>query len=140
MDIKEPKDRSYNMSQIRSKNTKPEEIVCKWLFSKGFRYRKNVKTLPGCPDIVLSKYRTVIFVNGCFWHLHNNCSKASMPQTNIVFWTKKLHCNQQRDKENQLQLKELGWKTLCVWECELNKKIREETLQILEKNIRETKN
>jgi len=137
MDVKEPKDRSYNMSQIRSKNTKPEEIVRKWLFSKGFRYRKNVKELPGCPDIVLPKYKTVVFVNGCFWHLHSNCSKVIVPQTNQEFWSKKLLRNQQRDNENQRQLEKLGWKVLIVWECELNRKIREETFQTLEKNIRD---
>lgn len=127
--------RSYNMSQIRSKNTKPEEIVRKWLFSKGFRYRKNDKRLPGCPDIVLPKYKTVVFVNGCFWHMHVNCSKAVMPKTNQEFWSKKLLRNQQRDLENKFKLENLGWNVLVVWECELIKKMRDKRLRTLAKEI-----
>ena len=112
--------RSYNMSRIRSKNTKPEEKVRKYLFSQGFRYRKNVKSLPGCPDIVLPKYRTIIFVNGCFWHKHEGCSKFVWPKTNTDYWYKKINRNVERDAENYNNLEELGWNVFVVWECEIN--------------------
>jgi len=128
-------DRSYIMSLIRSKNTKPEELVRKWLFSKGFRYRKNVKKLPGCPDIVLPKYRTVIFINGCFWHMHINCPSNHIPKTNREFWEKKLSRNQLRDSENLFELEKLGWNVIVVWECGLTKKRKDGTLEALEKDI-----
>ncbi len=123
--------RSYNMSRIRSKNTKPEEIVRKYLFSKGFRYRKNVKKLPGSPDIVLPKYKTVIFVNGCFWHMHDNCIKFHWPKSNEDYWRPKLLGNKERDKNNYKLLADNGWNVIIVWECELNKKFREERLNKL---------
>lgn len=123
--------RSYNMSRIRSKNTKPEEIVRKHLFSKGFRYRKNVKKLPGSPDIVLPKYKTVIFVNGCFWHMHDNCTKFHWPKTNEDYWRPKLLGNKERDKDNYKLLAENGWNVIVVWECELNNKFQEERLNKL---------
>ncbi len=123
--------RSYNMSRIRSTNTKPEEIVRKYLFSKGFRYRKNVKKLPGCPDIVLSKYRTVIFVNGCFWHMHEGCSKFVLPQTNAAYWHDKLLKNRVRDIENKNKLETAGWNVITIWECELKKEKVSETLNTL---------
>ena len=110
--------RSYNMSRIRSKNTKPEELVRKYLFSKGFRYRKNVRTLPGCPDIVLPKYKTVIYVNGCFWHKHN-CPRFVWPSTNREYWEPKILRNVERDNENCALLKSQGWNVIIVWECEL---------------------
>ena len=110
--------RSYNMSRIRSKNTKPEELVRKYLFSKGFRYRKNVRTLPGCPDIVLPKYKTVIYVNGCFWHKHN-CPRFVWPATNREYWEPKILRNVERDNENCALLKSQGWNVIIVWECEL---------------------
>ncbi len=110
--------RSYNMSRIRSKNTKPEELVRKYLFSKGFRYRKNVRTLPGCPDIVLPKYKTVIFVNGCFWHKHD-CPRFVWPSTNREYWEPKILRNVERDKENCALLQSQGWNVIVVWECEL---------------------
>ena len=138
MDNHSESSRSYNMSQIRSKGTKPEEIVCKWLFARGFRYRKNVKNLPGCPDIVLFKYKTVVFVNGCFWHMHPSCSRAVMPLSNKEYWSKKLIRNQERDRECQRDLRELGWKVIIIWECELKKKKRETTLANLEQNIRKS--
>lgn len=135
MDQISKEQRSYNMSRIRSENTKPEETVRKWLFSKGFRYRKNDRRLPGCPDVVLPKYRTVVFVNGCFWHMHENCSKAVMPKSNREFWENKLTHNHQRDQENMKALKILGWNVLIIWECELNKITLEATLNSLEKKI-----
>ena len=120
--------RSMNMSHIRSKNSKPEEIVRKFLFANGFRYRKNVKSLPGCSDIVLPKYHTVIFVNGCFWHKHN-CSRFVWPTSNQEYWRQKILHNVERDKRNTDLLQQTGWKVLVVWECELKTKNRSETLQ-----------
>ena len=126
--------RSMNMSHIRSKNSKPEELVRKYLFSKGFRYRKNVKTLPGCPDIVLPKYKTVIFVNGCFWHKHD-CPRFVWPSTNEEYWRPKIMGNVERDKRNLAELQQLGWAVLTVWECELKKKVIDATLDQLEKRL-----
>ena len=113
-----PEQRSYNMSRIRSKGTKPEETLRKALFSKGYRYRKNDRKLPGCPDIVLPKYKTVIFVHGCFWHMHD-CNRFRWPATNKEYWIPKLTSNAERDKCNQEALEALGWQVLTVWECEL---------------------
>ena len=127
--------RSMNMSHIRSTNSKPEETVRKYLFSKGFRYRKNVRALPGCPDIVLPKYRTVIFVNGCFWHKHD-CPRFVWPSTNPEYWTPKIMRNVERDKMNYQMLQDQGWKVLIIWECELKKKTREECLNALVEKIR----
>ena len=121
--------RSRNMSHIRSKNTKPEEKVRKYLFSKGFRYRKNVRTLPGCPDIVLPKYKTVIFVNGCFWHGHDNCSIYRAPKTNSEWWKNKIGRNIKRDKEKRIQLRNMGWHVITVWECQLKPAYRQQTLE-----------
>lgn len=126
--------RNKNMSHIRSTNSKPEEIVRKYLFSKGFRYRKNDKSLPGCPDIVLPKYHTLIFVNGCFWHKHN-CGRFVWPASNTEYWTQKINRNLERDKENYKKLTEAGWKVLVVWECELKKDVREARLMRLIKEI-----
>ena len=126
--------RSMNMSHIRSKNSKPEELVRKYLFSKGFRYRKNVKTLPGCPDIVLPRYKTVIFVNGCFWHKHD-CPRFIWPSTNEEYWRPKIMGNVERDKRNLAELQQLGWTVLTVWECELKKKVIDATLDQLEKRL-----
>lgn len=127
--------RSMNMSHIRSTNSKPEEIVCKYLFSKGFRYRKNVKKLPGCPDIVLTKYRIVIFVNGCFWHKHD-CPRFVWPSSNQEYWRPKILRNVERDHRNVQELNELGWKVLTIWECELKKKVRNDRLLALEEEIK----
>lgn len=123
------------MQQIKSKNTKPEEIVRKYLFSKGFRYRKNVTTLPGKPDIVLPKYRTVVFVNGCFWH-HHDCPRFHWPTSNTDYWIPKIKRNEERDVENRKKLEEAGWKVLTVWECELKKAVREQTLEQLADQIK----
>ena len=113
--------RSRNMSAIKSKNTKPEIAVRKLLHSMGFRFRLHKKDLPGSPDIVLPKYKTVIFVHGCFWHRHENCKYASTPKTRSEFWESKFEGNIKRDKINQTNLIKLGWKIIIVWECELKK-------------------
>lgn len=119
--------RSINMSHIRSTNSKPEEIVRKYLFAEGFRYRKNVKKLPGCPDIVLPKYKTVIFVNGCFWHKHD-CPRFVWPSSNQDYWRPKILRNIERDNQSRKELETLGWKVITVWECELKKTVLNETL------------
>lgn len=126
--------RSMNMSHIRSTNSKPEEIVRKYLFSKGLRYRKNVRALPGKPDIVLRKYKTIIFVNGCFWHKHD-CGRFVMPSSNNEYWSKKINGNVERDKTNTAQLEAQGWRVLFIWECQLKKKVREDNLLKLYQNI-----
>lgn len=127
--------RSMNMSHIRSTNSKPEEIVRKYLFSKGFRYRKNVKKLPGCPDIVLTKYQTVIFVNGCFWHKHD-CPRFVWPSSNQAYWRPKILRNVERDQLSRQELEALGCKVIAVWECELKKKVRDTRLAELEAEIK----
>ncbi len=131
MDVHDKETRSYNMSRIRSTNTKPEELVRTYLFSKGFRYRKNVSSLPGKPDIVLSKYKTCIFINGCFWHKHEGCKYFRWPKNNSEFWKEKLTRNAERDEKTYEELKHLGWNVLVVWECELRKGYRQETLDNL---------
>lgn len=131
MDVHTKETRSYNMSQIKNKNTKPEELVRKDLFRRGLRYRKNVKKLPGCPDIVLTRYRTVVFVNGCFWHVHEGCKYFKWPQNNKEFWETKLSGNKKRDIDNICELERLGWKVIVVWECELKKQFKAERLDKL---------
>lgn len=123
-----------NMSHIRSTNSKPEEIVRKYLFSKGLRYRKNVRTLPGKPDIVLRKYNTVVFVNGCFWHKHD-CGRFVMPSSNAEYWSAKIEGNVERDKANKLQLEALGWRVLVIWECQLKKRTAGRNLEDLYESI-----
>lgn len=126
--------RSKNMSHIRSTNSKPEEKVRKALFAQGFRYKKNVKDLPGKPDIVLPKYHTVIFVNGCFWHKHN-CPRFVWPSSNTDYWIPKIKRNVQRDIETQSKLSAMGWKVIVVWECELKNGIIDETIHRLVTDI-----
>lgn len=109
------------MSQIKGKDTKPEEQVRKYLFSQGYRYRKNVSELPGKPDIVLPKYKTCIFINGCFWHKHEGCKYFAWPKNNAEFWKKKITGNVERDLRQQKELRSLGWKVIVIWECELKK-------------------
>lgn len=135
MDNHDKKSRSYNMSMIKSKNTKPEEQVRKYLFSQGFRYRKNVRSLPGSPDIVLPKYKTVVFVNGCFWHGHDGCRYFVWPENNADFWREKISSNIERDVRNTALLEQAGWKVIVVWECELKKAKVEETLAMLKEKI-----
>ena len=127
--------RSYNMSQIRSTNNKPEETVRKYLFSQGFRYSKNDKRFPGKPDIVLPKYKTAIFVNGCFWHMHD-CGRFEWPSSNQDCWQTKILRNVERDKSNIALLKDMGWKVIVVWECELKKSNLDARLDMHEKEIR----
>ena len=127
--------RSYNMSRIRSKDTKPEILVRSYLFSRGLRFRKNDKRYPGSPDIVLPKYKTMVFVHGCFWHLHEVCKYARIPKSNVQYWEKKLYRNRERDEHNQKELEEMGWTVIIVWECELKKDKREQTLDNLYSQI-----
>ncbi|MBQ8171047.1 MAG: DNA mismatch endonuclease Vsr [Oscillospiraceae bacterium] len=115
--------RSYNMSRIKSKDTKPEELVRKYLFAQGLRYRKNDKRYPGHPDIVIPKYKAVVFVNGCFWHMHDGCSKFVMPKSRPEYWIPKLTRNKQRDEENFKKLTEMGWRVFVIWECEISQTV-----------------
>lgn len=131
-----PKQRSYNMSQIKSKNTKPEIKLRKALFAAGFRYSLNSKKLPGKPDIVMKKYKTVIFVNGCFWHGHENCRYFVMPKTRTEFWEGKINGNRERDQRNIVLLQEAGWNVITVWECKLKKNNFGETVRLLMEEIR----
>ena len=135
MDVHSKEVRSYNMSCIKGKNTKPEKIVRKYLFSKGFRYRKNDKRYPGTPDIVLPKYKTVIFVNGCFWHGHQGCRYFVVPKSNTEFWVNKIEKNKQRDNKKIEELRSLGWKVIVIWECQLKKDVINETMADLVKEI-----
>ena len=123
--------RHANMSAIHGKDTKPEIIVRKWLWRHGFRYRLNHPRLPGHPDIVMRKYRTCIFVNGCFWHGHEGCKYYTVPKTNTEFWVNKVKCNQERDHRVYMELAKMGWHYITIWECELKPQKRESTLQSL---------
>ena len=125
------------MSRIKGKDTKPEETVRKYLFSQGFRYRKNDKRLPGSPDIVLPKYKTAIFVNGCFWHGHAGCKYFVWPQNNAEFWRKKIDGNVLRDQKKEEQLRRNGWHVIVIWECQLKTATRQETLEKLVMEIKE---
>jgi DNA mismatch endonuclease (patch repair protein) len=119
MDVHEPEVRSYNMSQIKGKNTRPEMLVRRFLFSKGFRYRLHVKNLPGKPDIVLAKYKTVIFVHGCFWHGHEGCKYFVIPKTRTEWWLNKINTNKANDQKAIALLIKANWKIIILWECEL---------------------
>ena len=130
-DVHSKETRSYNMSRIKGKDTKPEVLVRKYLFSKGLRFRKNDKRYPGHPYIVLPKYKTIIFVHGCFWHFHENCRYAVMPSSNVDFWKKKLNGNRLRDERNKKALTEMGWNVIVIWECQLKKCKRDQTLEDL---------
>ena len=121
MDGLSPERRSWNMSRIRSKDTKIEVKVRQYLFAKGFRFRKNDKRYPGKPDVVLPKYKTVIFVNGCFWHMHEGCKQARLPKTNVEFWKEKMERNAANDKLHQEQLCSMGWHVIVLRECELKR-------------------
>lgn len=131
MDVHDKETRSYNMSRIKGKDTKPEEIVRKYLFSQGFRYRKNDKRLPGKPDIVLPKYKTVIFINGCFWHKHEGCRYFVWPKSNTEFWREKIEATVERDKKKTAELVAAGWRVLIIWECELKPAVKDDTLKHL---------
>ncbi len=134
-DVHSKKVRSYNMSRVKSKNTTPELLVRKFLFTNGLRYRLHDKKLSGKPDIVLPKYKTVVFVSGCFWHGHENCKYAVIPKTRIEFWKNKIERNIKRDKENIKNLKSKGWNIIIVYTCELKKEIKDQTLLEILNNI-----
>jgi len=123
VDIWSKQKRSNVMSKIRSKDTKPEKILRSSLFKEGFGFRIHRKDLPGKPDIVLSKYNTIIFVHGCFWHYHKDCKEGRIPDTNSKFWKEKLYKNIERDKKHQEACEKLGWKVLVIWECEIEKEL-----------------
>lgn len=128
MDVHNIATRSFNMSRIKGKNTKPEMLVRKFLFANGFRYRLNVKSLPGKPDIVLPKYETVIFINGCFWHGHEGCRYFVVPKTRTEWWLDKIKGTQKRDREKEIELNVLGWKVITIWECQLKPANKDNTL------------
>lgn len=130
-DVHEPAIRSYNMSRIKCKDTKPELLVRKYLFSNGFRYRLHVKNLPGKPDIFLPKHKTAIFIHGCFWHGHKGCNYYKMPKTNSDFWKSKIYANIMRDKNVMQDLASMDIKTIIIWECMLNPIRKKETLESL---------
>ena len=130
-----PEQRSRCMSKIHSASTKPEIKVRKALFGKGYRFRVNVKTLPGTPDIVLPKYRTVIFVNGCFWHGHDGCKHYTVPETNVEFWVEKVRKNKERDAVNVQRLESLSWSVVTIWECELKSKVFQDTIARVEAEL-----
>ena len=131
MDYLTTEQRHKNMAAIHSKDTKPEMIVRKGLWSRGFRYRLNSPRLPGHPDLVLKKYRTCIFVNGCFWHGHEGCRYYTIPKTNTEFWVNKVKRNKERDSKVQHELAAMGWYSITIWECELKPVKREDTLKSL---------
>lgn len=135
-DVLNKEQRKRCMSHVRSKDTKPEVIVRKFLFANGFRYRLYKKDLPGRPDIVLPKYKTVIFINGCFWHGHLGCKYATIPKTNQEFWLAKIIGNIERDKLNYNKLHSLGWKVVEIWQCELKTEFRERTFNNLLAELR----
>jgi DNA mismatch endonuclease (patch repair protein) len=135
-DIHSPEVRSYNMSMIKGKNTKPEMLVRKYLFSQGFRYRLHEKKLPGKPDLVLPKYKTVVFIHGCFWHGHDNCRYFVVPKTRTEWWLNKINTNKSNDLKAVKILKKLGWKIISVWECELKKGKIDKTLERIAERIK----
>ena len=123
------------MSRIKSKETTIEVLVRGFLFHRGFRYRKNVKGLPGTPDIVLRKYKTVIFINGCFWHMHKNCKESVIPKTRTEFWLTKLTKNVKNDEKHYRELRQQGWKVIVIWECQLSRAKYEQTMEKLVNKI-----
>jgi DNA mismatch endonuclease (patch repair protein) len=130
-DVLSKEQRKHCMSKIKSKDTKPEMLVRRFLFSHGFRFRLHRKDLPGNPDIVLPKFKTVIFINGCFWHGHRNCKFATIPETNRDFWLTKISGNIIRDNESVERLKQSGWRVIVIWQCELKSKVKDQTLEQL---------
>jgi DNA mismatch endonuclease (patch repair protein) len=140
-DVHEPQVRSYNMSRIKGKNTKPEMVVRKYLHSQGYRYnlhgKYKGKTLPGKPDLVLPKYNTVIFVHGCFWHAHEGCKYFKIPETNREWWEKKLLGNRERDRKNVELLRANSWQVLIIFECEVKFRTLDGIFMILEQNLKD---
>jgi DNA mismatch endonuclease (patch repair protein) len=135
-DVHDKATRSYNMSRIKNKNTKPEILVRKFLFANGFRYRINDKRLPGKPDIVLPKYKTVIFVNGCFWHGHENCKYFKLPETRTEWWKEKIEKNIDNDLKKHYLLVNFGYSVIIIWECEIKSTFRNKTLSQLVEKLR----
>jgi len=127
-DVHDTATRSYNMSRIRGKDTKPELLVRKFLHAQGYRYRLHVKDLPGKPDIVLPKYKTVIFIHGCFWHGHTNCNYFKTPQTRTEWWLNKINNNKANDEKAVKRLRKEGWKTIVIWECQLKPDLLKKTV------------
>ncbi len=134
-DVLTPQQRHYCMSRIRGKATKPELLVRHWLWSHGYRYRLNVKSVPGKPDIVLRKYRTAIFVNGCFWHGHECCSLYSVPKSNTDFWMAKVKRNRERDQQEYKALHDAGWQVVVIWECQLKKTVLDNSMRQVEHSL-----
>ena len=132
MDNLTTKQRHNNMASIRLKDTRPELLVRKWLWSHNYRYRLNVKSVPGKPDIVLRRYRTAIFVNGCFWHGHEDCGNYKIPKSNTDFWVNKITKNKERDQRNYSDLSNAGWSVIVIWECQLRNNCIEETMRNVE--------
>jgi DNA mismatch endonuclease Vsr len=130
-----PQQRHNCMSHIRGKATKPELLVRSWLWRHGYRYRLNVESVPGKPDIVLRQYQTAIFVNGCFWHGHENCNKYTIPKSNTDFWINKIQKNKERDKHNYEELCNAGWQVIVIWECQLKKTTIEKTMQFVDQSL-----
>lgn len=134
-DVHSKEVRSYNMSKIKGKDTKIEILVRKFLFANGLRYRLHDKKLPGKPDIILSKYKTLVFINGCFWHGHENCKYFILPKTKTEWWRNKIETNIHRDHKVRLALQQMGWNVITIWECELKAKNKEENLSTLLERI-----
>ena len=132
-----PEQRHLCMSHNKSRDTKPELLVRKWLWRNGYRYRLNVNGVPGKPDIVMRRYRTAIFVNGCFWHGHEGCKYFVWPKSNAEFWRQKIETNISRDQRKEAQLRDMGWNVMIVWECELRPPKRQATLEWLESQLRQ---
>jgi DNA mismatch endonuclease (patch repair protein) len=136
-DVHSKQVRSYNMSRIKGKDTKPEILVRRFLFSNGFRYRLHDKRLPGKPDLVLPKYKVVVFIHGCYWHGHNGCKYFVVPKTRTQWWLDKITGNQSRDSVHTAALRELGWRVIIVWECELKKDTKDQTFDKLIRDIQQ---
>jgi DNA mismatch endonuclease, patch repair protein len=138
-DVHSKEVRSYNMSRIKGKNTKPEMMVRKFLHGQGFRYRLHDKKLPGTPDVILPKYKTVILIHGCFWHGHKNCKHSALPKTRAEWWSNKIQLNSLRDKANIIKLRQLGWEVIVVWTCTLNTQRSQQVLKKLSTKLTDYK-